>query len=86
MHGSGTEPGDFIDLDLDMIEADRQQRIRLALESTRTRLEAEIMRELRLTNDGNELVLADNEGVRYRATFAPDGRLIVTDERPTELL
>ena len=86
MPATGTEPGDFIDLDLDMIEADRQTRIRVALESARAHLEAEIDASLRLENDGNDLVLSDANGVRYRATFAPDGRLIVTDQRSSDLL
>ena len=86
MRPTGTEPGDFVEFDLDLIEADRRQRLRSALESIRANLEAELGIGLRVDNVGNQLVLSDDEGVRFTATIGPDGRLVVTDQRPSELL
>lgn len=87
MRPSGTEPGDFVELDIDMIEADRRQRLRFELERVRKSLEGEIETTLHIDNDGNDLVLCDDEGVvRYRPTMNRDGRLIVTNERGSAFL
>jgi hypothetical protein len=87
MRPSGTEPGDFVELDIDMIEADRRQRLRFELERVRKSLESEIETMLHVNNDGNDLVLCDDEGVvRYRPTMNRDGRLIVTNERGSAFL
>lgn len=83
---TGTEPGDFIELDMDLVEADRRQRLRDALRRVLGPLSDEIGVDLRIDNDGNDLVLSDAEGVRFRASIAVDGRLVVTDQRRSELL
>ena len=57
MRPSGTEPGDFVEFDYDLIEAERRQRIRDVLLKVRSDLEKEIGSELQISNDGNELSL-----------------------------
>lgn len=86
MRASGTEPGDFVEFDMDLIEADRRQRLRTALEAARPELELELGLTLRVDNDGSQLVLADADGVRFTATVGPSGRLILTDQRATDVL
>lgn len=86
MRPTGTEPGDFVEFDLDLIEADRRQRIRSALDNVRGRLEAELQTSLSVDNVGNDLVLSDRDGVRFSATIGANGRLVVTDNRGNELL
>lgn len=86
MRPTGTEPGDFVEFDLDLIEADRRQRVRAALEQARPLLEAELAVELTVDNLGNDLVLSDRDGVRFTASIGPDGRLMVTDQRKHRLL
>jgi hypothetical protein len=87
MRPAGTEPGDFVELDIDMIEADRRQQLRFELERVRKSLESEIETTLQVNNDGNDLVLCDDEGVvRYRPTMNRDGRLIVTNEQTSAFL
>jgi hypothetical protein len=86
MRPTGTEPGDFVEFDLDLIEADRRQRLRTALEQARPHLEAELAIELTVDNVGNDLVLSDQDGPRFTASIGPDGRLMVTDQRSSRLL
>ena len=86
MRAIGTEPGDFVEFDLDLIEADRRQKIRDLLEGIIPTLQNELNCELSIGNDGVELVLVDNNSIRFRATFNFKGRLVLTDQRPTELL
>lgn len=86
MRPSGTEPGDFIEFDMDLIEADRRQRLRNALEAVRPALEDEIGVGLQVDNVGNQLVLADGSGTRFTATIGPNGRVIVTDQRANDVL
>ncbi len=83
---SSTEPGDFVEFDMDLLEAERRAGLRAALEGIKPMLENELGVELHITNDGNTLVLVDAGGVRFRATTSPAGRLMITDERPGELL
>ena len=81
MRPSGTEPGDFVECDYDLIEAERRQRIREILHRVRPDLEQEIGSALEVSNDGNDLVLVADGEIRFRAALAPDGRVIVTDMR-----
>jgi len=81
MRPSGTEPGDFVEFDYDLIEAERRQRIREILHRVRPDLEQEIGSALEVSNDGNDLVLVADGEIRFRAALAPDGRVIVTDMR-----
>lgn len=86
MRPSGTEPGDFVEYDMDLLEAERRTRLRIALEASRVTLSDELGIELTVASDGNELVLADEHGVRYRATMNPRGRLVLTATRGASLL
>ena len=86
MRAIGTEPGDFVEIDLDLIEADRRQKIRDLLEGIIPALQNELNCELSLGTDGAELVLVDNNSIRFRATFNFKGRLVLTDQRPTKFL
>lgn len=86
MRAIGTEPGDFVEFDLDLIEADRRQKIRDLLEGIIPTLQNELNCELSLGTDGTELVLVDNNSIRFRATFNFKGRLVLTDQRPTKFL
>ncbi|MBM37416.1 MAG: hypothetical protein VX963_07080 [Actinomycetota bacterium] len=81
MRPSGTEPGDFVEFDYDLMEAERRQRIRDVLHRVRPALEQEVGRALEVSNDGNDLVLVSDGEIRFRAALAPDGRVIVTDLR-----
>ena len=82
MRPSGTEPGDFVEFDYDLIEAERRQRIREVLHHVRADLEKEIGSPLEVSNDGNDLVLGADGEIRFLAALAPDGRVVVTDIRP----
>ena len=42
MRPSGTEPGDFVEFDYDLIEAERRQRIREVLHHVRADLEKKL--------------------------------------------
>jgi len=86
MRPTGTEPGDFVEFDLDMIEADRRQRLRTALQAAKAELESELDVELTLSNQGNELVLTDDDGTRFTGSIGPDGRLVITDHRANNVL
>lgn len=86
MRPTGTEPGDFVEYDMDLYEAQRRSQMRAALEASRIELSAELGIELRVANEGNDLVLADEEGVRYRASLNPHGRLVLTAARGASLL
>lgn len=86
MRPSGTEPGDFVEFDYDLIEAERRQRIRDVLLKVRSDLEKEIGSELQISNDGNELVLMADGRIRFRSALASDGRLVVTDIKKTDRL
>ena len=79
MRPSGTEPGDFVEFDYDLVEAERRQQIRDVLSQVRPALEKEIGVELKIVNDGNDLVLTADGEIRFRAALAPDGRVVVTD-------
>ncbi len=83
---SSTEPGDFVEFDMDLLEAERRTIIRAELDAIKPVLEADLGTDLHITNDGNNLVLADADGVRFRASLSADGRLTLTDERLGELL
>ena len=86
MRPSGTEPGDFVEFDMDLIEADRRQRLRDALNHALPMLERETGVQLHLANDGNDLVLTADGNIRFRASLAPDGRVVVTDLDSGDLL
>ena len=86
MRAIGTEPGDFVEFDLDLIEEDRHHKIRDLLQKIIPALQIELNCELYLAADGPELVLMDDNLIRFRATFNFKGRLILTDQRPTKLL
>lgn len=79
MRASGTEPGDFIEFDYDLIQAERQQRIRDVLTEARPKLEKETGAMLTVSNDGNDLVLSEDGEVRFRAALSSDGRVVITD-------
>ncbi len=83
---TGTEPGDFVEFDLDLIEAERRRNLRQALEAARRQLEQEVDTDLRVDTDAGTLVLADELGPRFTGTIAPDGRLMITDVRGSDLL
>lgn len=86
MTRSGTEPGDFVEFDMDLLEAQRRQLVRSALETARPQLEAETGASLHLASEGNNLVLADDDGVRFVATLSGGGRVTLTDLRSSDLL
>ncbi len=86
MRPTGTEPGDFVEYDMDLYEAQRRSRMRAALEASRVELSHELGTELHVASEGNNLVLADSEGVRYRASMNHDGRLVLTAVRGASLL
>ena len=86
MRPSGTEPGDFVEYDMDLLEAQRRTRMRVALEASRIELSEELGTELHVASEGNELVLADADGIRYRATMNSRGRLVLTAVRGASLL
>ena len=86
MRPSGTEPGDFVEFDYDLIEAERRQRIRDVLLKVRSDLEKEIGSELQISNDGNEVGLMADGQIRFRSAVAADGRLVVTDIKKTDRL
>ena len=79
MRASGTEPGDFIEFDYDLIQAERRQRIRDGLTEARPKLEKETGAMLTVSNDGNDLVLSEDGEVRFRAALSSDGRVVITD-------
>ena len=79
MSPSGTEPGDFVEFDYDLIQAERRQHIRDVLNEVRPKLEKETGVKLKITNDGNDLVLSSDDQVRIRAALSPDGRFVITD-------
>ncbi len=86
MRPTGTEPGDFVEYDMDLYEAQRRSRMRAALEASRVELSSELGTELQVASEGNELVLADADGVRYRASLNHEGRLVLTAVRGASLL
>ena len=86
MRPSGTEPGDFVEFDMALIEAERRQRLRDALNHALPMLERETGVQLQLANDGNDLVLTTDGNIRFRASLAPDGRVVVTDLDSGDLL
>lgn len=86
MRPSGTEPGDFVEFDYDLVVAERRQQIRDVLNQVRPTLEKEIGVELKIANDGNDLVLTADGEIRFRAALAPDGRVVVTDLKSSHRL
>ena len=86
MSGEGTRPGDFIEFDLQAIEAERQREITVELLKAARTLSAELGRELRVAKIDGHQVLADETGVRYRADVTRNGRLEVTAVLPGTLL
>ncbi len=86
MRPSGTEPGDFVEFDYDLVQAERRQQIRDVLNKVRPKLEKETGVKLEITNDGNDLVLSADGEVRFRAALSSDGRLVITDLKSTNRL
>ena len=86
MRPSGTEPGDFVEFDYDLVEAERRQHIRDVLTHVRPTLEKETGVELEITNDGNDLALSADGELRFRAALAPDGRVVITDLKASNRL
>ena len=52
MRPSGTEPGDFVEFDYDLVVAERRQQIRDVLSQVRPALEKEIGVELKIVTMG----------------------------------
>jgi hypothetical protein len=86
MRPSGTEPGDFVEFDYDLVQAERRQQIRDVLHEVRPKLEKETGVKLEITSDGNDLVLSADGEVRFRAALSSDGRLVITDLKSTNRL
>ncbi len=86
MRPSGTEPGDFVEFDYDLVEAERRQHIRDVLNHVRPTLEKETGVKLEITNDGNDLVLSVDGEIRFRAALTPDGRVEITDLKSSNRL
>ena len=86
MRPSGTEPGDFVEFDYDLVQAERRQHIRDVLNEVRPKLEKETGVKLEITSDGNDLVLSADGEVRFRAALSSDGRLVITDLKSTNRL
>ncbi len=63
---------------MDFYEAQRRSAMRAALETSRAELSAELGVKLHIASDGNELALADDEAIRYRASLNSQGRLVLT--------
>jgi hypothetical protein len=83
---SGTEPGDFVEFDLEAIEDQRQRQIGVSLVRAARLLSEESGKELRVAMIDGEQVLADESGVRYRADVTRSGRLEVTAVLTEDLL
>ena len=86
MNATGTEPGDFVEFDLEAIEAERQRQMGVHLIRAARVLSEESGSELRVATIDGLQVLADDSGVRYRADVTRHGRLEVTAVLPGELL
>ncbi len=86
MRPSGTEPGDFIEFDYDLIQAERRQQIRDVLTAARPKLEKETGAKLTVSTDGNDLVLSQDGEVRFRAALSSDGRVVITDLKSSNRL
>jgi hypothetical protein len=76
---SGTEPGDFVDLDMDSIAVDRQMRLQASLADVLPELEAETEGPLSVEYVDGVLLLRHGGEVRYVASLTAAGRLVVTD-------
>ena len=86
MRPSGTEPGDFVEFDYDLVQAERRQQIRDVLNEVRPKLEKETGVKLKITNAGNDLVLSADGHVRFLASLSPDGRVVITDLKSSDRL
>jgi hypothetical protein len=78
---SGTEPGDFVDLDMDAMTVDRRLRLVALVRNNQGRLEAQLGSPLQVVSAGDDVELHDRDGLRFTATLSADGRLVLTDER-----
>lgn len=86
MIASGTEPGDFVEFDLEAIEAERQRQMAVFVAKAARRLSEESGSELVPAVIDGRQVLVDGDEVRYRAEITRDGRLEVTAVLPGDLL
>jgi len=78
---SGTEPGDFVDLDMDAMTVDRRIRLLGMIRDRVGALEAQFGQPLSVVSAGEEVELHDDAGLRFTASLSSDGRLVLTDER-----
>jgi hypothetical protein len=83
---SGTEPGDFVDLDMDAMKLDRRMRLISLVQKAQGDLESELGGELVLVTAGDVVQLHDGGGLRFTASLGADGRVVLTDERLGDLL
>jgi hypothetical protein len=83
---SGTEPGDFVDLDMDTMKVDRRLRLIGLVQSVQGDLESEIGGTLEIVAAGDTVELHDGSGLRFTASLGADGRVVLTDERLGDLL
>ena len=86
MNSTGTEPGDFVEFDLEAIEAERQRQMGVHLIRAARVLSEQSGSELRVAMIDGVQVLIDESGVRYRADVTRQGRLEVTAVLPGDLL
>ncbi len=83
---TGTEPGDFVEFDLDAIESERQRQLGVQLIRAARVLSEECGSELHVATVDGLQVLTDDSGVRYRADITRHGRLEVTAVPSGDLL
>lgn len=81
MTSSGTEPGDFVDLDMDTMKLDRRLRLISLVRQAQGNLESELGGSLHLVATGDLVQLHDDGGLRFTASLGADGRVVLTDER-----
>jgi hypothetical protein len=86
MTTSGTEPGDFVDLDMDSIAVDRQLRLLGLVQDVLGDLQRESGRKLELEHVDQSLHLSHDGRLVYVASLSHDGRLVVTEHIDDGLL
>ena len=86
MTGSGSEPGDFVELDVDAVEVARVRDLHESLVVAARELSAELGCELRVAVVDGAEVLADQERVKYRVDAIRNGRLELTVVLADDLL
>ena len=86
MTTSGTEPGDFVDLDLDSIAVDRQLRLVGLVRDVLGELQRESGRDLELEHIDQSVHLSHAGTLVYVASLGHDGRLVITERIDDHLL